>query len=281
MDQLSTTELGLPAPRHPDEAEGELSGCRLRLKLDSQVVAWEEELTGTLFIEGGFQAYTVSVEIRFAAYPGQWSSCIHVPPRNWKAIQIQPHERVRVCFKLRMPRWVGFGPVQCQALVRAEGRRSTTLIGGITVAPPLSYQHLALLLGEVTGARIQSWQRHEEDTVDAIFTFAGSSPWPFDRLALLLRRNNGIAHGRLLIQPPISWRDVDSTDPEWEKTRRFSFDFPEKKVHLARSFYEKSLQAYQVAICQLPIPATGLETAADQLPVPVHQGGRAECLKSE
>lgn len=84
-----------------------------------------------------------------------------------------------------------------------------------------------------------------------------------------------MAHGRLLIQPPISWRDVDSTDPEWEKTRRYSFDFPEGKVRLARSFYEKSLQAYQVAFCRLPIPATGPKTAADQLPVPANQGSGA------
>jgi hypothetical protein len=270
---METPSAAVPdrtSSRYPDQLEGELAGCQLQLELDTRTVRWHEELSGTLFLEGGGFARTVSVYVGIEAYPDQVARGQELlPSRDWKAVEVKPWERVRVCFALRMPGSVPFRRQRLRAVVRADWRHSTTLSAEIHVAPPLPFQQVAAVLEELTGVRVSSWTTVEMgDAVVARFVPPREGPKPFDALELELFHNNGMIYGTLTLDP-LNRTFADRLRSAAGADRvSIPFRFPEADFGGVRAYYQQTLRSLMDDLHDLPIPAVQAAPSAATLPLP-------------
>lgn len=269
MEQPPTAPSS-PLPKYPDQLEGEVAGCQVRLQLDTRMAPWHEELSGTLFLDGGEHAGTFSVQVVIETYPDQVAQGQELLPyREWRAVTVSSRERVRVCFALRMPGSVPLRCLRLRAVVRAGWRHSTTLCAGIHVTPPLPFQRLAARLEELTGVPVQSWNRVEAgDAVTARFVPAAHRPKPFEALQVELFRNNGVVYGTVTLDP------LERTFADRLKSAvgadRVSvpFRFPEGDFRGVAGFYQQTLLPLITGQKHLPIPAAQPAPSPSELPLP-------------
>lgn len=255
---------------YSEQLDGIIEGCRLRLALDSPYAAWQEDVTGTLFFQGGLLPLLLQVDVGLELYPDQLTKGQELlPHRCWKGIQVGRGEAVRACFELRVPWGIPFRPMQVRAVTRSGWLRRSVLSASIEIAPPRAFKHLASLVEEIAGGRVTGWDSSSlGDSVRAELLPRDPGAKQFERLVLELFKNNGIVYGQLSIDPlHLTVADrVRSAVGNHPVT--LPFRFPEEDAAEPRAFFTRALRPYLDGLRELPIPATSPNVSLEELPLP-------------
>lgn len=267
-----TTSEECPQPREPDRLMGQVDDCQVRLELENRVVAWEEPLRGTVYVVGGEKPRKVSIWIsareNFGEVLGESASDIFVG--GWTGVRVPAGEQVRFCFA---PRWGWGTPVQrmrLTAVVRTGWFRNESMSAEILVVPPPCFRAVMDVLAELSGVPGDWSTLLVGDGLCTAFVPQADALAKFERLVLMIYRNNGTVYGGIGFHPveevaPGHRRKADPIVP-----LRIEFRIPLARLSEARSILEPLIRPVLHRMRRphtLPIPSLPPVPKSRDLPI--------------
>lgn len=249
--------------------------CEVMLTLDRDVVHWDEQITGTVFLLGGrrdqrLRRLTVRLNCEYYGETGAGTAFPDLLPETWTNVKLRAGEHLDLPFQLDVV-WGSCLGVPCYAVLESVGHafwETAVVRTPLTVLPPAGIQAMMQEVAALTGFELRSWVYARGDGIKAAFEPTLKAHPRIARVSCEIFRANGRLSGHFTLGIPTRKPrgPFQAADPN--VTQFLPFRIHCSDLENGPALMGQLLQPYLADTLDLPIPSAGPALQATHLPLP-------------